>query len=76
MSRDHFSLIIDRMPEGGFVVTDGGYRRDPGSLSMPMFASTNIGEALAFIRDKLAPNVSLEASLVDGSVRLEAKANG
>lgn len=48
------SLIVERMPEGGFVVVDAEFRSNPGRFSPPLFASTTINEALEYVREKLA----------------------
>ena len=45
-----WQLVLQRLPEGGFVVTDG---YAPGMLTRPLFASTTIYEALSFMRSKL-----------------------
>lgn len=50
------SFIIEKMPEGGFVVTDAGYRADPARYCPPLYSSTTIDEALRFIRNKLEPH--------------------
>jgi hypothetical protein len=60
MAESYSALNIDRMPEGGFVVTDAGWRNDPSRYCPPLFACTDIGEALRFIRDKLAPAVGAQ----------------
>jgi hypothetical protein len=52
------TLIVERMPEGGFVVTEGGFLRDPSRYSPPLFAATTICDALAFVQAKLAPEAT------------------
>lgn len=46
-------LQIQRMPDGGFVVGNG-YR--PEMFSSMLFASTDIGEALTYIRTAMMPD--------------------
>lgn len=51
-----FNLQLMRLPQGGFMVTDGSF---PGEDQYRMrqfhFASTTIDEALKFMRDKMQP---------------------
>jgi hypothetical protein len=47
-------LRIEPAPNGGFMVGEG-WGRESGMLSMPLFACTTIGEALEFIKGRLAP---------------------
>jgi hypothetical protein len=48
--RDSSSLTIQKLPQGGFVVS-----KPPGmgDLGFPLFASLQIGEALTFIADAM-----------------------
>ncbi|KRR21897.1 hypothetical protein [Bradyrhizobium retamae] len=46
-------LTIEKMPEGGFLVFEGRSASDPNRFCGPLFAATDIGEALNFIREKL-----------------------
>jgi hypothetical protein len=54
-TKQFFSLMIERLPDGGYVVTDGSFRRDQHVFAAQLFASSTIDEALRFIRDKLEP---------------------
>lgn len=56
----YFSLLIERMPDGGFIVVDGSFRREPGNYAAQLFAATTIDEALKFMRDKLSPTVGAQ----------------
>lgn len=50
----HIPLRIDPAPNGGFMVSEGG--SDPGRYyGGPLLACTTLGEALEFIRGRLAP---------------------
>ena len=67
---EYFSLIVERMPSGGFVITDGTYRFDRSTLAMQLFACTTIGEAMSFVASKLDPSqqgkgISAGIGLVD-----------
>lgn len=55
-------LRIDRLPEGGFVVTEARY---PGMQAMCLFACLDIDAALGFIKDKLAPETCAISGKVD-----------
>lgn len=46
-------LTISKMPKGGFVVREAPDER--GRFCQQLFARTQIGEALNFIRDELTP---------------------
>jgi hypothetical protein len=48
-------LTVRKMPEGGYVVTDGRDFFDNGRLTNFHFASTTIGESLEFVRSKICP---------------------
>lgn len=67
----HLPLRIERMPDGGFVVSEASFGGDPSRFCGPLFASSSIGEALAFIAGRLDPKpefittagpISVEAS--------------
>lgn len=49
------SLQLQRMPHGGFVVSDGRLAGSDGYLTQHHFASTSIDEALKFMRDAINP---------------------
>jgi hypothetical protein len=49
------SFQICKMPDGGYVVSDGWASRDYGSMCVHHFASTSIEEALKYIKAKLEP---------------------
>lgn len=48
------ALVIARQPEGGYLVTDASWLREPSRYCPDMFACTTIGEALAFVERKLS----------------------
>lgn len=48
-------MTISKMPHGGFVVHDRSRSYCDPNASGPLFAATDIADALGFIRDKLAP---------------------
>lgn len=49
------SLTLERMKEGGFLVTDAWRSNNAGMIMTLHFASTTIDEALKFMRDKVQP---------------------
>lgn len=53
----HFPLRIERMPDGGFVVSDTPFLGvgENSRFCVPLFASSSIGEALAFMCSRLDP---------------------
>lgn len=57
-----FDLTLTAMPAGGYVVT----RMPPvgsGYMTVPMFASTEVDDALAFMKSKIGkPAVELETA--------------
>lgn len=54
-SKIHIALRIDRLPDGGFVVGEAG--GDPSRFyGGPLFASTDIGDALRYIAGRLDPD--------------------
>ncbi len=56
-----FSMTLERMPQGGYVVLDGRSDRDSmGGFRGPQFASTSIDDALKFMRDKIKPTEPAE----------------
>ncbi|MFT0875115.1 hypothetical protein VRZ08_01035 [Rhodopseudomonas sp. G2_2311] len=50
----HIPLRIETMPHGGFIITEAHQRT--GDYCASLFACTSIGEALDFIRARLAPD--------------------
>jgi hypothetical protein len=52
MQNDMTELNIQRLPEGGFLVTGRHYQ---GMVTPFLFASTTIDEALKYIKRKLTP---------------------
>lgn len=50
-------LRIEPISGGGFVVSDA-WHSDQGRLCGPLFACSSLGEALDFIRSRLAPPVT------------------
>lgn len=48
-----FSLEIQKMPEGGYIVGDGSMR--PGDFRQLRFASTSIDEAMKYVKSLLEP---------------------
>lgn len=49
------ALAIRPAPEGGYLVIDESARyRDPGYLAPVLFAATDLDDALAFVKKKLA----------------------
>jgi hypothetical protein len=50
-------LRIEPISGGGFVVSDA-WHNDQGRLCGPLFACSSLGEALDFIRSRLAPPVT------------------
>lgn len=50
-TQEKIVLEIRKMPDGGFIVGDG-YSRD-GLFTQMLFASTDIGEALSYIRQAM-----------------------
>ncbi|MCA6114261.1 hypothetical protein J6524_04870 [Bradyrhizobium sp. WSM 1738] len=66
-------LTIEAMPEGGFVVNEGYRPSEPHRYCAMLFACSDIGEALNFVRGKLAPpaaNYAKGAAI--GAIRSEA----
>lgn len=75
MTKD-WCLNIEKMQDGGFVVFEG--RRsigggDPYTSCGPLFACTTIGEALEFIKGRLAP-AEVESAHVSASAIMECPA--
>ena len=52
-SRQHFSLVIASLPNGGYVVSDWS-QPNSGFVTTFLFSSTTIDEALKFIRENLS----------------------
>jgi hypothetical protein len=49
------ALTLERMVDGGFLITDG-WRSNTLGMSMQLFfACTTIDEALAYMRDAMTP---------------------
>lgn len=61
MTDVYSELRIERLPDGGFTVSEGHM---PGMGSRSLFASSSIGEALAFISGRLDPEASRPAANV------------
>ncbi|SEN67165.1 hypothetical protein SAMN05443254_11033 [Bradyrhizobium sp. OK095] len=53
-------LRIEHAPDGGFIVSD---LADYGRVNRPVFASSSIGEALDFIKGRLAPAAAPEKAI-------------
>jgi hypothetical protein len=53
----HVPLRIERLSDGGFMVSEAfsDFGRENGRYCAPLFASTSIGEALAFMCQRLDP---------------------
>jgi len=51
-------LRIDRMPGGGFVVSEAPQLVPDGRQYGPLFACTHIGEALVFIHRQIEPGAT------------------
>jgi hypothetical protein len=56
-------LRIDRLPEGGFVVTN--VPGTPGLMATCLFACSGIDDALGFIKDNLQPETCAISGKVD-----------
>lgn len=52
---EYHCLTIEKMPEGGFVVIEGMSEVNRHNFRAPLFACSAIGDALDFMRGKLAP---------------------
>jgi hypothetical protein len=55
MNPEQTMLRIERLPDGGFVVSEASAVRETPYFYGPLFACTDIGEALAYIRKALDP---------------------
>lgn len=49
------TMTLQRMESGGYIVIQGRTQEDYGMAVRPVFASTLIDDALAFIRNAVAP---------------------
>ena len=49
------AYVVEKLPEGGFVVLDASFLRAPNIQASALFASASIGDALGFVRHKLEP---------------------
>lgn len=53
MAIEMTSFSIEKLVDGGYIVTDGWAQRDIGRMSIPLFATADIDAALAYIHKRL-----------------------
>jgi hypothetical protein len=59
---EHKRFCVEECRDGGFIVQDVSCWSDPGNMSVYVFASSTIGEALDFIRAAMTTEVKVRAS--------------
>lgn len=73
MDKAHLPLRIERLPDGGFVVSETSTFDDNGNFRGPLFASTSIASALEFIARRLDP-AALDAAKAEQAANAAAVA--